>query len=65
MSRQDEDIKDLMRLIRSICDYAKLGMDVSTFNNCNNCADKKCHYKPKWGDMVRWNCPLWKGTEDA
>lgn len=60
MSKLDQDREYLIRLIISICDYARLGYEVSTYNNCNNCADKKCIYKPEWGKHVRWNCPLWK-----
>lgn len=63
MSRFDEDREDLIRLIFSICDYARLGYNISTYNSCNNCGDRECEYKPKWGDSVRWNCPLWKGEK--
>lgn len=65
MSRFDADREDLIRLIISICDYARLGYQVSTFNNCNNCGNKKdCQYTPKPGLMVRWNCPLWEGGQN-
>lgn len=63
MSRLDQDREELIRLIISICDYARLGYNVSTHNNCNNCADKQCIYKPELGKPVRWNCPLWKECE--
>lgn len=64
MSRFDQERDELIRLIYSICDYARLGYNVSTHNNCNNCKDKECKYRPEWGDSVRWNCPLWKGGEE-
>lgn len=64
MSRFDQDREELIRLIISICDYARLGYKVSTYNNCNNCKAKDCKYRPNWGDFVRWNCPLWKGEQD-
>lgn len=60
MSRFDSDREDLIRLIISICNYARLGYDISTYDNCNNCGDKNCQYRPKLGEHVRWNCPLWK-----
>ena len=61
MSRLDEERENLIRLILSICDYARLGYDVSTYNNCNNCGIKHdCEYIPQAGCSVRWNCPLWK-----
>lgn len=64
MSRFDVDREELIELIISICDYARLGYNISTYNNCNNCKDKECKHKPNWGDSVRWNCPLWRGEED-
>lgn len=64
MSRFDQDREELIRLIFSICDYARLGYSISTYDNCNNCKVSDCEYKPKWGDAVRWNCPLWKGADD-
>ncbi len=63
MSRQDEDIKDLISYLFAMLDYARLGMKVSTYNSCNTCRgrDEGCKYRPEWGDSVRWNCPLWVG----
>lgn len=59
MSRFDQDREDLIQLIISICDYARLGYNISTFPNCNTCKREDCEYKPDWGGHVRWNCPLW------
>lgn len=28
--------------------------------DCNNCKVKNCIYKPKVGQMVRYNCPFYK-----
>lgn len=64
MSKFDQDREELIRLIISICDYARLGYLVSTHNNCNNCKAKDCKYRPDLGNFVRWNCPLWKGEQD-
>lgn len=64
MSRKDMDREELIRLIISICDYARLGYSISTYDNCNNCGMKeRCEYCPKAGQMVRWNCPLWTGGD--
>ena len=61
MSKFDQDREDLIRLILSICDYARLGYNVSTYNSCNNCGIRQdCEYIPQPGCSVRWNCPLWK-----
>ena len=64
MSKLDQDRENLIRLIISICNYARLGYEVSTQNNCNNCKEEECKYRPYWGNSVRWNCPLWKGEPD-
>lgn len=64
MSRLDQDREELIRLIISICDYARLGYEISSCNNCNNCKVENCQYKPKWGHMVRYRCPLWRGEQD-
>lgn len=64
MSRLDQDREELIRLIISICDYARLGYEISTYDNCNNCKAENCQYKPKCGQMVRYRCPLWKGEQN-
>ena len=63
MSRFDQDREEIIRILFSILDYARLGYNVSTYDNCNNCKRKGCVYIPKLGQTVRWNCPLWKGDE--
>ena len=63
MSKFDEDCKDLINLIYSILDYARLGCAISTQNSCNDCKRGDCKYKPDWGDPVRWNCPLWEDDD--
>lgn len=59
MSRFDQDREDIIRILFSILDYARLGYEISTHDSCNNCGDKECTFRPEWGDSVRWNCPLW------
>lgn len=60
MSRFDQDREELIQMIMSICDYARLGYKISTHNNCNTCGIRKtCEYAPEWGESVRWNCPLY------
>lgn len=59
MSNQIE-LDDLIKLIFSLCDYARLGMSITRQNSCNDCGHEDCGYKPDYGDNVRWNCPLWK-----
>ena len=33
-------------------------------HSCNECHNKECGFKPKPGNMVRYNCPLFKGEEN-
>ena len=63
MSRFDQDREELINLIISICDYAKLGYNISTYNSCYNCGLANCEYRPSWGKTERWNCPLWREKE--
>lgn len=56
-----EDEEQLIRLITTICSYARIGFRVSDLDSCNTCAKTKCPYRPGWGQPVRWNCPFWKG----
>lgn len=65
IDRFDQERDELINLIISICDYAKLGYTLVTYNSCNNCKVHNCKYEPKWGEPIRCNCPLWKGEDDA
>ena len=38
--------------------------DVNTKNNCNNCEETGCQYRPRLGETVRFNCPLWRGKKE-
>lgn len=33
---------------------------IESLPNCNDCKRQGCEYKPKLGELVRFNCPLWK-----
>ena len=43
-------ILDCLRNLRSIYETG----------DCNNCGAKDCIYKPRVGQMVRYNCPFYK-----
>lgn len=43
-------ILDCLRALRDICDSG----------SCNDCGVKKCIYKPKAGQIARYNCPFYK-----
>lgn len=42
-------ILDCLRALRSMCECG----------NCNNCGAKDCEHKPRVGQIVRYNCPLY------
>lgn len=43
-------ILDCLRALRSIYETG----------DCNNCEAKDCGYKPRVGQMVRYNCPFYE-----
>ena len=63
MSRMDMDAEDFARMLIYTADCIRYYQRVSSFNDCNNCGRKSCEYKPKPGEQVRINCPLWEGKE--
>ena len=65
MSNTDKNLEDLINVMFSLCDYARLGYRISQLNNCNNCSFRDCEYRPNFGGYVRFNCPLWKAEEDV
>lgn len=37
--------------------------EVVSTPDCNTCKNKDCIYKPKPGEITRFNCPLWRGVK--
>lgn len=64
MSRMDEDARDFARMLRYVADCIDYYDRVSSYDDCNNCKRKECEYKPRLGEMVRINCPLWRKDGD-
>lgn len=44
-------VLDCLRALRRIYDTG----------DCNSCSNNDCKHKPEWGQMVRYNCPFYKG----
>lgn len=46
-------------------EYAKIKKHLNKVNEktCNNCAAVACRFAPRWGDLVRFNCPFWQKRE--
>lgn len=38
--------------------------EIASLPNCMDCAKfKTCEYRPAWGRMTRYNCPLWNSEQ--
>lgn len=62
MSRIDDVIADLDYIRDVLVSYRNI---IST-RSCHICGiAKECDVKPDWGEMVRYNCPLYVGKEDC
>lgn len=55
----DFNILQLAHYAKRIGDLVQLGITVSRMPNCNDCSNATCEYRPKWGQSVRYNCPLY------
>ena len=44
--------------------YMCCSKDLLSKGNCNECGDKEnCNYRPRPGETVRANCPLWRAPQ--
>lgn len=46
-----------------ILDSLILLRQIQQTGDCNICVNKECEYKPKAGQMVRYNCPFYEPQE--
>ena len=56
MNKLDKTIAD----VAFILDNLTLLRQIQSTGDCNICINKDCGYKPKIGQMVRYNCPFYK-----
>ncbi len=59
MSRLDEAIAS----VAYILDCLRAYRDIVNSGDCNRCDNKGCEWKPKVGELVRYNCPFFHGKE--
>lgn len=57
----DEAIASVAHILDCLMAYRNI---VST-GDCNNCKNKDCEWKPKLGQLVRYNCPHYKAEDEA
>lgn len=51
--------------VAHILDCLRLLREIYNTGDCNNCKIKNdCEYVPKAGQMVRYNCPFYKESEE-
>ena len=60
MSRLDEAIASVAYILDCLMAYRNM---IET-GDCNSCKNQDCVWKPKPGQLVRYNCPHYKGEKD-
>ena len=61
MSRLDDIISNVAYILDTLMAYR----NIVDSGDCNRCGKKKnCEYAPKAGQLVRYNCPFYKRTEE-
>lgn len=57
----DRAIESLNYAIECVKSYK----NIVSSGNCNTCTVENCGHKPKWGELVRYNCFLYRGEDNA
>ena len=60
MSRLDDTIANVAYILDTLMAYR----NIAETGDCNICKNKDCQWKPKLGQLVRYNCPHYKAEED-
>ena len=50
---------------RQLVEWLKALKEIWDSGDCNNCRRYKCDYKPKLGQLVRYNCPHYVGISNG
>lgn len=58
MRRLDDSISAIAYILESLI----VLRDIYKTGDCNNCRNGECEWKPKPGQMVRYNCPHYVGV---
>ncbi len=56
MSRLDDTISDVSYILDALMAYRNIVQS----GNCNTCDNRDCKWKPKLGQLIRYNCPHFK-----
>ena len=60
MSRLDEAIASVAYILDCLMAYR----NIVESGDCNICKNKDCQWKPKPGQLVRYNCPFYTKKEE-
>jgi len=60
MSRLDDTIANVAYILDTLMAYRI----ITETGNCNTCKSKDCQWKPKPGQLVRYNCPHYEAEEE-
>ena len=55
MSRLDDTIANVAYILDTLMVYRNIAQS----GNCNTCDNRDCKWKPKPGQLVRYNCPFY------
>ena len=58
MTNTEMWLDEIISHIKSIKSDIWMLHEIMSLPNCNDCKNKDCEYKPKWGEHIRYNCPL-------
>ena len=61
MNRLDDAIANVAYILDTLIVYR----NIAETGNCNICKNKDCQWKPKPGQLVRYNCPLYEVEEES
>ena len=60
MSKLDDTISTVAHILDCLMVYR----NIVESGDCNTCKNKDCQWKPKLGQLVRYNCPHYKAEEE-
>ena len=57
-----DKLDEWSQIFRAAAVAIQLTDQILSLPDCNDCQRQGCEYKPRVGENVRNNCPLWKGS---
>ena len=57
--------EQLISLYRQLAEWLKALKEIWDSGDCNDCRNGQCKWKPKLGQLVRFNCPHYVGVANG